>query len=452
MHLFGARGLSLAYDVHSGSLHALDEAATAVLREWTFRGGPPPAGTTAAPSDSLDPRIIAGRELQELVSRGELFAAPAAAPREVADLGVRALCLHLAHDCNLSCRYCFAASGALKGPRSLMSLEVARAGVDFLLRSSRGYPYLAVDFFGGEPTLDWDVLVGTVDYARRRGAEEGRQFRFTVTTNAYALNGDMVSFLARNMDNIVLSLDGRPEVHDRMRKARGTPTHAQCLANAKRMVEALQPYRSERGPGHYIRGTFTAANLDFHHDVEYLLDEGFTEISMEPVVLSGGPLALTADHLEEIGRSYEELAQLYVRRHREGRPFTFYHFEMDDHSGPCLEKRLTGCGAGYQYLALTPEGDLFPCHQFVGRPPYLMGSLNGEGPSAGLSMAFRRNHAGNKAACRACWARYLCGGGCHANADQFHGSLDKPYELGCQLSRLRWEWALWARAAWSLGL
>lgn len=485
MHLFGARGLSLAYDVNSGSLHVLDEGAAVVLREWLDRGGPPatpPATSAAEAADSAETGAADGaaRELRELVSRGQLFAPPAAAPAEVADVGVRALCLHLAHDCNLSCRYCFAASGALKGPRALMSLDAAQSGVDFLIRNSKGYPYLAIDFFGGEPLLDWDVLVGTVEYARRRGAEEGRQFRFTVTTNAYALSGDMIPFLAANMDNIVLSIDGRPEVHDRMRRTRGAPTHAPCLANARKMVEALEPYRVERGPSHYIRGTFTAANLDFHRDVEYLLDQGFTEISMEPVVLTGGPLALTADHLEEINRSYEELARLYVRRHQEGRPFTFYHFEMDSHSGPCLEKRLTGCGAGYQYLALTPERELYPCHQFVGRPAYLMGHLTDLAGKAGpanpadrsdpahatggsalladdfraqaLSKRFRQNHAGSKEACRSCWARYLCGGGCHANADQFHGGLDRPYEVGCLLARMRWEWALWARAARDLGL
>ena len=441
MHLFGARGLNLAYDVNSGSLHVLDDNAAALLRAWIAE--------SAVPS-TAEPEVLG--ELQHLQARGELFSPPAPPPAEVADVGVRALCLHLAHDCNLACRYCFAASGALKGPRLLMSREVAQDGVEHLLRNSKGYPYLAIDFFGGEPLLDWDVLVQTVEYARRRGAEEGRQFRFTVTTNAYALDGDMIPFLAANMDNIVLSIDGRPEVHDRMRRAKGSPTHAQVVANAKRMVQALQPYRAERGPGHYIRGTFTALNLDFHQDVAYLLDEGFTELSMEPVVLSGGPLALTADHLDAINRSYEELARLYVRRHNEGRPFTFYHFEMDNQSGACLEKRLSGCGAGYQYLAMTPEGTLYPCHQFVGREAYRMDQGAGELAARELSQRFRQSHAGNKAACRECWALYLCGGGCHANAEQFHGTLDQPYELGCALARMRWEWALWARAARTLGL
>jgi uncharacterized protein len=465
VHLFGARGLNLAYDANSGALHTVDETARQILLAWNEAGGSP-AGPSPGPAHA---------ELHELIAAGRLFAPAPVLPAEVPDVGLRALCLHLAHDCNLTCAYCFAAGGALGGPRSLMPASTARASVELLLAESRGYPYLAVDFFGGEPLLNWDVLTETVRYARRRGTEEGRRFRFTVTTNAFDVTPAMASYLAANMDNLVLSLDGRPEIHDRMRRANsapGGPTHAACLANARLVVDALARRRQgEQGPlvppgspgsGYYLRGTFTPENLDFHRDVEYLVGQGFDQISIEPVVLAGGPLALGREHLADVAAAYEELALLYVRGRREGKPFTFYHFELDGSSGPCLERRITGCGAGHQYLAVTPEGELYPCHQFVGRPGYRFGNIldgatvvDGGKPAGGgitaSGAAFRHLHVGAKPACASCWAWLLCGGGCHANADLARaGRLDQPYAMGCELTRLRWEWALWARAALDL--
>jgi len=360
---------------------------------------------------------------------------------------LRALCLNVAHDCDLSCRYCFAGRGEFGGERALMSPGVARAAVDFLLRHSGGVPSLDVDFFGGEPLLNLGVVRATVDYARRRAGEAGRTVRFTLTTNAFSLGEEEAAYLDRTMENVVLSLDGRPAVHDRMRRTRGgRATHARVLGNIKSFVAR----REDRD--YWVRGTYTAHNPDFAEDALYMAAEGFRNISLEPVVGGGdggeGPpdWAIGEKLVPELAGEYMRLADALHGAADGGRKVTFFHFMADSGAAPCYAKRVRGCGAGREYMAVTPEGDLYPCHQFVGRPGYRLGSvLTGLAPRRpGSDVGGLR--LGSKSACAGCWARYRCSGGCHANALAATGSLLEPDPLACLLMKARLEAALYLEA------
>jgi uncharacterized protein len=434
VHTFEALGLKLALDVGSGALHQLDGIAYDALN-------PDPAERARLLSRyPTEEGAAIAAELDELRKSGALDAPDDYDASLLSEPGVvKAMCLHAAHDCNLSCRYCFAREGTYSDPsRSRMPVEVGKAALDWLIAKSGSRRALEADFFGGEPLLNLPAVMEIVAYGRKRERETGKRFSFTITTNALGLTDSAIRFINDEMDNCVLSLDGRREVHDRMRPdAGGRGSYDRALDGALRLVGG----RGDKS--YYARGTFTAFNLDFTNDALALADAGFAHVSVEPVVAFGDePYALRPEHLPRILEEYDTLAAAYVQRRREGRPFSFFHFNVDLENGPCLRKRLTGCGAGNEYVAVTPEGKLYPCHQFVGREGWEIGDATTGAFDADAQRLFANNHVLNKPDCRACWAKYFCSGGCCANALAMNGRLDKPYELGCATQRKRLELAL----------
>jgi len=426
-------------DVESGSLHEVDELSYEVARQIEAGSAAPEAIHRA-----LDARFSAAEidevlaEFEELREAGLLFSpCPADVGAPVFnDPVIKSMCLHIAHDCNLRCSYCFASEGTYMGERSRMSEEVGRRALDFLMERSAGRRHLEVDFFGGEPLINFSVVKALVAYGRELEKKYDKIIRFTLTTNAYHVTDEMVEFLNREMKNLVISIDGRREVHDAERKnAAGEGSYDRVLQNAKRLIAA----RGDKE--YYIRGTFTRRNLDFAEDVRTLADEGFTELSLEPVVTEG-PLALTEADLPAIDAEYRRLGRLIEERRAEGRPFRFFHFLIDFSSGPCLNKRLRGCGAGMEYVAVTPKGDIYPCHQFVGKEPFRMGNVLSGEFDASAAAPFADCHIFNKPACRECYAKYFCSGGCAAAAWNANGDILKPHEMSCKIQRARLDTAI----------
>ena len=385
--------------------------------------------------------------MQELIDAGELFTKDTY--REfVRDFKarktvVKALCLHIAHDCNLACRYCFAEEGEYHGRRALMSFEVGKKALDFLIANSGTRTNLEVDFFGGEPTMNWEVVKQLVEYGRSQEKEHNKKFRFTLTTNGVLLNDEITEFCNREMSNVVLSLDGRKEVNDRMRPTR----------NGKGSYDIIVPkfvkFAKERGSrDYYIRGTFTHENLEFSKDVLHFADLGFTKMSMEPVVAPPEAFyAIREEDLPVILEQYDLLAKEYVERRRAGKGFVFFHFQIDLKQGPCVAKRLSGCGSGTEYLAVTPWGDLYPCHQFVGNEQFLLGNVEEGIVNTALRDEFKLCNVYAKPKCRECFARFYCSGGCAANSWNFHGSLTDAYDIGCEMQKKRIECAIMIKAA-----
>ncbi len=356
---------------------------------------------------------------------------------------VKALCLHIAHDCNLACRYCFAGEGEYRGERSLMSAEVGRAALDFLVHNSGNRHNLEVDFFGGEPTMNFEVVKEIVRYGRSLEEEYDKHFRFTLTTNGILLNDEIVEFANKEMDNVVLSIDGRKEVNDYMRPTRNGKSSYDII-----MPKFIRFADSRNQQKYYVRGTFTRNNLDFSEDVIHLADAGFEQISMEPVVgLDEEPYAIREEDLPQIFQEYDRLAREMIKRHKEGRWFNFFHFMIDLTGGPCVAKRLSGCGSGTEYLAVTPWGDLYPCHQFVGEKDFLLGSVFDGIRHPELCDEFRACNVYTKKKCRDCFARFYCSGGCAANSYKFHGRIDDAYDLSCEMERKRVECAIMIKAA-----
>lgn len=449
VHSYRMQGLNIAIDVNSGAVHVLDAAAHRVLSLLDSSG----ALADAADFESLKSEIgetaanEALSELNELREAGVLFTEDPF--REMAgdwnkSTVVKALCLHIAHDCNLRCAYCFAGTGDYAGDRGMMSVEVGRKAIDFLIGASGNRRNLEIDFFGGEPLMNLGTVKDIVAYARGKEAESGKNFRFTLTTNGMLLDEETMVWLDENMHNIVLSIDGRPEVNDAMRRrVDGTGSYERILPKIRRMVEL----RGDRS--YYVRGTFTGKNLDFAADVLHLADLGFDQVSVEPVVANrGSELEIRHDHLPRAFEEYERLAVEYVRRRQGKGWFNFFHFMVDLEGGPCVAKRLRGCGSGTEYLAVTPQGDLYPCHQFVGQPEFRMGSVF-EGIDAGGEKArepFLEATVYAKPECDACWAKFYCSGGCAANAHQFNGDIKVPYDIGCELEKKRVECAMWVHA------
>ncbi len=453
IHRFEVHGSRLILDVNSGALHVADPVA------WEITGlngdglvGLETAVAALAPVHGRSAVESAWRELAGLVEKGALWSPePAAeeieglaggAPAGGARVGggsIHALCLNLAHDCNLACRYCFAGQGPFGGERALMPQETARRAIDFLIEASGQRPSLEVDFFGGEPLLDLDVLYDIVPYAEDRATPAGKSFHFTLTTNAVALTDEAITFLDRHHIALVLSIDGRPAVHDRMRPTRnGRGSYELVLPNIRRAVAA------RGGLDYYLRGTYTRHNLDFTEDVRHLAGLGFDRLSLEPVVgLPSDDYALRPEDLDRAEAEYDRLTAFYLERLREGRPLVFFHFELQDRGGPCLRRRATGCGAGHEYLAVTPDGDLYPCHQFVGREGFRVGSLSSGIERPQIISRFASLSVFTKDECRRCWARFHCGGGCSANAHLVNGDLDHPYAPGCRLQKKRLECALY---------
>ena len=356
---------------------------------------------------------------------------------------VKALCLHVAHTCNLNCAYCFASQGKFHGERALMSFEVGKRALDFLMENSGTRRNLEVDFFGGEPLMNWDVVKELVAYARSVEKEAGKNFRFTLTTNGMLIDRDVIDFANREMSNVVLSLDGRREVHDRYR------VDYQGRGSYDRIVPKFQELVRARGnKNYYMRGTFTHENPDFLRDIEAMLDLGFTELSMEPVVCApGDPAALTEEDLPVVLEQYEKLAEKMLERRREGRPFTFYHYMIDLEDGPCIYKRISGCGSGTEYMAVTPWGDLYPCHQFVGDEKFRLGDVFQGVTNPQAQAEFRDCNVYARPDCKDCWAKLYCSGGCAANAYHATGSVNGIYRYGCELFRARMECAIMLKAA-----
>ena len=437
IHKFVVNGEYILLDVNSGSVHVLDQVAYRILDVFDGANDAAVVAEFAAEFGETAVRETL-EELHALMAAGQLFSPDAEIPPVFAAKPiVKSLCLHIAHDCNLRCGYCFASTGSFGHDRGLMSPEVACRAVDFLLEHGGSRKHAEIDFFGGEPLLNMETVRAAVAHIRKREAETGKIFNLTLTTNAVLLSQENLDFLNQENIQLILSIDGRREVHDRMRPfAGGAGSYDKVLANMHKAVDSRQ------GANYYARGTYTAYNLDFAADVLALADEGFGRLSVEPVVAKDAPYGLCEEQLPELFAQYDLLAAEYLRRHREGNGFDFFHFNVDLENGPCLTKRLSGCGAGHEYYAVTPEGDLYPCHQFVGRDDFKVGTVFAGIDQPDLCDEFRQAHVLTKPECRRCWARFYCSGGCHANAEAFHGSIHQPYELGCELQKKRLECAI----------
>ncbi len=445
VHTFCQDGRYLALDVDSGAVHMLDELGYEVVSRWEKSSKEEIVEALAGRFARAEIEEVAG-EVEELIRNGTLFSHDESlyTPQTALKPGViKAMCLHVAHDCNLRCKYCFASTGSFHGQRLLMPLEVGKKALDLLVARSGGRKFLEVDFFGGEPMLNFKVVKELVAYGRELEKKYDKKFRFTITTNAYALDEETIEYFNREMSNVVLSVDGRKEVHDAMRPTvKGTGSWDRAMKNAQKVAQA----RNQQN--YYVRGTFTRDNLDFSNDVLALADAGFEQVSVEPVVLSpDSPYALLEEHLPGILEQYDILYKEYVKRRADGRWFSFFHFCVDLQGGPCIKKRLSGCGAGVEYIAVTPDGEIFPCHQFVGRPGYCMGSVITGEIDESIREKFAAAHVLNKEKCASCWARLYCTGGCAANAQAFHDDLTKPYEMECEMEKKRLECAIAVQAA-----
>ncbi|MBO5938305.1 MAG: thioether cross-link-forming SCIFF peptide maturase [Clostridia bacterium] len=457
IHRYQLGGLNIVLDIYSGSVHVVDEIAYDAigLYEETSR---------EALVDTLfakygDREDVTREELFELYDQiGELKAsgrlfAPDTFREKAGDLKkktsgvVKALCLHIAHTCNLNCSYCFASQGKYHGERGLMSLEVGKRALDFLIENSGTRRNLEVDFFGGEPLMNFDVVKELVAYARVREKECGKNFRFTLTTNGVLIDDDVIDFANRECSNVVLSLDGRKEIHDRFRVDHaGRGSFDVIVPKFQKLVEA------RGGKNYYMRGTFTHANPDFLKDIEVMLDLGFRELSMEPVVCApDDPSALNEEDLPIVMEQYEKLAELMLKCHKEGNPFTFYHYMIDLSGGPCIYKRISGCGSGTEYMAVTPWGDLYPCHQFVGEEKFKLGNVFDGVDNHEIQCEFEACNVYARPECADCWAKLYCSGGCAANAYHATGSVTGVYATGCELFRKRMECAIMLEAAKTLG-
>ncbi len=449
IHQYRMGGLNIVLDTCSGSIHLVDDETYELISvfENVPRGEAVAqiAGKYALPSREVEEIYDALLSLKEA---GKLFTpdrfAPMAGTLKAKTGGVvKALCLHVAHSCNLNCSYCFASQGKYHGERALMSFEVGKQSLEFLIAHSGSRKNLEVDFFGGEPLMNFCVVKELVAYARRRERETGKRFRFTLTTNGMLIDDEVIDFANREMHNVVLSLDGRKEVHDRFR------VDYAGKGSWERIVPKFQKLVAARGnKSYYMRGTFTHQNPDFLKDIQTMLDLGFTELSMEPVVCApGDPMALTEEDLPIVLRQYEDLAALMLQRRREGRPFTFYHYMIDLKGGPCIYKRISGCGSGTEYLAVTPWGDLYPCHQFVGEEQFRLGDIWSGVTNTAVRSEFAACNVYARPECADCWAKLYCAGGCAANAYHASGKIQGIYPYGCELFKKRMECAIYLEAA-----
>ncbi|MCR5296437.1 MAG: thioether cross-link-forming SCIFF peptide maturase [Clostridiales bacterium] len=450
IHRFEMDGRYIVLDVCSGSVHVVDETAYRMIGMYPEMGREEliaQALTWSGPEDEAELNEIYD-EITALKDAGKLFAPDTFAPmakelkRRTAGV-VKALCLHVAHTCNLNCAYCFASQGKYHGERAVMPFEVGKQALDFLVANSGSRKNLEVDFFGGEPLMNWDVVKRLVEYARGIEKESGKHFRFTLTTNGMLIDDDVIDFANREMSNVVLSLDGRKEIHDRCRvDYAGNGSWEKIVPKFQKLVAA------RGGKNYYMRGTFTHANPDFLNDIRVMLDLGFNELSMEPVVCAAGdPAALTEEDLPIVLKQYEDLARLMLRRSREGKPFTFYHYMLDLTGGPCIYKRISGCGSGTEYMAVTPWGDLYPCHQFVGEEKFKLGDIWRGVENTETQAEFADCNVYAREECKDCWARLYCSGGCAANAYHATGSVRGVYKYGCELFRKRMECAIWLQCA-----
>ncbi len=456
IHQYKSNGYNIVMDVNSGSVHVVDEIVYDIIPlveplvnedikdADTIRTAVLNLANLPYPEEEICEAVD---EVLQLEREGKLFA-PDIYENYVFDFKnrqtvVKALCLHIAHDCNLACRYCFAGEGEYHGERALMSFEVGRKALDFLVANSGNRVNLEVDFFGGEPLMNWDVVKRLVEYGRSIEDSYHKKFRFTLTTNGVLLNDEMLEFLNREMANVVLSIDGRREIHDRMRPFRGGQGSYDII------VPKFRKVAESRGQmNYYVRGTFTHNNPDFAEDVLHLADLGFRQISVEPVVAKPeDDYAITAADIPRLLEEYDRLAAEMLRRKKEGHAFNFFHFMIDLQGGPCVAKRLSGCGSGTEYLAVTPWGDLYPCHQFVGNEKFLMGNVDSGIVREDIRDEFKCCNVYAKEKCRKCFAKFYCSGGCAANSYNFHGNINDAYDVGCELQRKRIECAIMLKVA-----
>ena len=445
-------GYNIVLDVFSGSVHVVDDVAYDIISKIKTASEDEIVRAMAekykAREDVTEDEI---REcigdIHELEKSGQLFTEDAYA--EIAknyrrnNFNVKAICLHVAHTCNLNCSYCFAAQGKYHGERAVMSLETGKRAIDFLIENSGSHKNLDIDFFGGEPLMNWDVVKQLVEYGREQEKLHGKNIRFTLTTNGVLLNDEVIDFCNKEMHNVVLSLDGRPEVHNRFRKDyNGVGSYEKILPNF------LNFLKKRGNKSYYMRGTYTHYNTDFLNDILHMADLGFKELSMEPVVCDpSDPCALTAEDLPVLYDQYEKLAEEMIKRKKEGRGFTFYHYMIDLTGGPCIYKRVAGCGSGTEYLAVTPWGELYPCHQFVGDEKYSMGNIYDGVTNTAVREKFASCNAYTRPGCADCWAKLYCAGGCAANAYHATGDISGVYEYGCDLFKKRIECALAVKVA-----
>ena len=454
IHQYKLGGYNIVLDVSSGSIHVVDDVTYDIIADFNKLDE-----ETLLSKISAKHRLVSVAEISEcidlveqLVIDGKLFtedtfADMAGKLKEKTAGVVKALCIHIAHTCNLNCEYCFASQGNYHGDRALMSFETGKRALDFLVENSGTRKNLEVDFFGGEPLMNFDVVKEMVNYARSIEKEKGKNFRFTLTTNGVLIDDDVIDFCNKEMSNIVLSLDGRKEVHDRYRvDYAGNGSYDKIVPKFQKFVKA-------RGnKNYYMRGTFTHQNPDFLNDIKTMLDLGFTELSMEPVVCAKGDKnELTYDDLPIVMEQYEKLAELMLQKEKEGKPFTFYHYMVDLTGGPCIYKRISGCGSGTEYMAVTPWGDLYPCHQFVGEEKFKLGDIWNGVSNKKIQDEFMACNVYSHKECRDCWARLYCSGGCAANAYHATGSVTGVYEYGCELFKKRMECAIMLNIARQLG-
>ena len=447
IHQYKNNGYNIVLDVNSGAVHVVDDVVYDVLPYLEKKETA--ATILEALNGSYPEADIKGaiEECRELEKAGVLFTEdtyqPAIENFKKRSTVVKALCLHIAHDCNLACRYCFAEEGEYHGRRALMSYETGKQALDFLIANSGNRRNLEVDFFGGEPLMNWKVVKDLVRYGREQEKIHDKNFRFTLTTNGVLLNDEIMEFCNKEMANVVLSIDGRKEVNDKMRPFRkGTGSYDLIVPKFQKFADSRNQER------YYARGTFTHENLDFSNDVLHLADLGFKQISVEPVVAKPEePYALREEDLPKIFEEYDKLAKIMVEREKKGEGFTFFHFMIDLTGGPCVYKRLSGCGSGTEYLAVTPWGDLYPCHQFVGEEQFLMGNVWDGVKNTEIRDEFKCCNVYTKEKCRNCFARFYCSGGCAANAWNFHGNINDAYDIGCELQRKRVECAIMIKAA-----
>ncbi|MBQ4640876.1 MAG: thioether cross-link-forming SCIFF peptide maturase [Clostridia bacterium] len=457
IHQYKLGGMNIVLDVCSGAVHVVDDVAYDIIA--LFEENSREEILRQMEEKYLGKDDISAADLQEcydqvvsLKESGKLFAPDTFEPmagklKEKTAGVVKALCLHIAHTCNLNCAYCFASQGKYHGDRAVMSFEVGKRALDFLIENSGSRHNLEVDFFGGEPLMNFDVVKQLVAYARSVEKEKGKNFRFTLTTNGVLIDDDVIEFANKECSNVVLSLDGRKEIHDRFRvDYAGRGSWEKIVPKFQKLVEA------RGGKDYYMRGTFTHANPDFLKDIQVMLDLGFNELSMEPVVCAeGDPSELTAEDMPIVMEQYEKLAELMLQKDKEGKPFTFYHYMIDLTGGPCIYKRISGCGSGTEYMAVTPWGDLYPCHQFVGEEKFKLGDIWNGVSNTEIQNEFAACNVYARPECRTCWARLYCSGGCAANAYHATGSVKGIYKNGCELFKKRMECAIMVAASRMLG-
>lgn len=440
IHVFNIKDLYFATDTNTGLVHAVDKIVFDLLMNEKFKDENKYSELYNEYGESTVREALS--EIQYLIDNKMLYTEDIKYVNTIKPV-IKAMCLNMTHDCNLRCEYCFASQGTYKGEKAFLSFETGKKAFDYLVKNSGNRKNLEVDFFGGEPLMNFDVIKKLVDYGRSLEKEYNKHFRFTVTTNGVLLDEEKMDYINENMDNVVLSIDGRKETNDRMRKTINKKGSYDLI------VDNYKKFISKRGSKDYFaRGTYTSNNLDFSEDVKHMRELGFDKISVEPVVAKDEEkYALKKEHVDILKKEYEKLAEYYIESYKsKDRRFQFFHFNIELEGGPCIYKRSIGCGAGTEYVAVTPSGDLYPCHQFVGNEEFIIGNVEEGITNRALADKFKNVSVNDKPACRDCWAKYFCSGGCHANAYNFNKDFTVPYDVGCELEKKRIECAIYIKA------